>query len=136
MFSTMVGDEILATDSQGIPTRDWQPRAARGGTAPPARQIREVFFCATRDARDGVIYLKVVNTAGKAQRINVQISGAPKVRPEGEVVTLAAANLDDTNSLEQPRSIVPRMEKAHELGAQFTRDFPAYSVTVMKLRSK
>jgi hypothetical protein len=26
MFSTSHGDEILATDSQNIPTRDWQPR--------------------------------------------------------------------------------------------------------------
>jgi alpha-N-arabinofuranosidase len=29
MFSTMHGDEILATDSQNIPTRAWQPRASR-----------------------------------------------------------------------------------------------------------
>src|SRR5690348_18031357 len=26
MFSTMRGDEILATDSQNIPTREWRPR--------------------------------------------------------------------------------------------------------------
>jgi len=136
MFSTMHGDEILATDSQNIPTREWQPRAGRGGTPPPPRQIREVFFCATREARDGVIYLKVVNASGTAQRISVQISGASKIRPEGEVVTLAAATLNDTNSLEQPQNIVPRTEKAHDLSAQFTRDFPAYSVTVLKLRSK
>ena len=36
MFSTMHGDEILATDSQNIPTREWQPRAQRGVTAPAA----------------------------------------------------------------------------------------------------
>ena len=33
MFSTMHGDEILATDSQNIPTREWQPRAPRAGGA-------------------------------------------------------------------------------------------------------
>ena len=69
MFSTMHGDEILATDSQNIPTRDWQPRAGRGGAAPPPQQIREVFFDATRDSKSGMIYLKVVNAAGAAQRI-------------------------------------------------------------------
>jgi len=126
----------IAVCIKQVPTREWQPRAGRGGTPPPPRQIREVFFCATREARDGVIYLKVVNASGTAQRISVQISGASKIRPAGEVVTLAAATLNDTNSLEQPQNIVPRTEKALDLSAQFTRDFPAYSVTVLKLRSK
>ena len=41
MFSTLHGDEILATDSQDIPMRQWRPRARRGGNPPPARQLRE-----------------------------------------------------------------------------------------------
>lgn len=135
MFSTMLGNEILATDSQNIPTRAWQPRAARGGTPPPPRQIREVFFCATRDARTGVIYLKVVNTAGTPQRINVQIRGARSVRPKGEAVVLAAGKLDDTNSITEPTKVVPRTEKVNGLSADFTREFPAYSVTVLKLKT-
>ena len=65
MFSTMHGDEILATDSQNIPTREWQPRGPRGGGAAPSpRQLRQVFFDATRDSRSGIIYLKVVNAGG------------------------------------------------------------------------
>jgi alpha-N-arabinofuranosidase len=136
MFSTLHGDEILATDSQNLPTREWQPRAVRGGDAPPARHIRAVFFNATRDSKGGTIYLKVVNAAGTAQQISVQISGAPKIKPEAEVVTLAAITLDDTNSLEQPRHIVPRTDKVRNVSAHFTRDFPAYSVTVLRLRSK
>src|SRR5208282_4592613 len=56
MFSTMHGDEILATDSQNIPTRASQQRRARGGTA-STRQLREVFFDATRDSKSGIIYL-------------------------------------------------------------------------------
>jgi alpha-N-arabinofuranosidase len=136
MFSSMHGDEILATDAQNIPTRAWQPRAQRGGNAPPAQQIREVFFDATRDSRSGMIYLKVVNASATAQHASVRVNGAPKIRLEGEAVTLAGANLDDTNSLERPRSVVPRMEKVRGLSAKFTRDFPAYSVTVLKLRSR
>jgi alpha-L-arabinofuranosidase len=74
MFSTMHGSEILATDSQDIPTRTWQRQGRRGGTPAPAQQIREIFFDATRDRKSGIIYLKVVNTTGMAQRIQVQIS--------------------------------------------------------------
>jgi alpha-N-arabinofuranosidase len=136
MFSTMHGDEILATDSQNIPTREWQPRAQRNGVAPPPRQIREIFFDATRDHQSGIIYLKVVNEAGTAQRINIQISGCPNIGAEGESVCLAGTTPADTNSLEQPQKIIPRMEKAGNLSADFTREFPPYSVTVLKLKTK
>jgi alpha-N-arabinofuranosidase len=136
MFSTMVGDEILATDSQNIPMRQWQQRAVRGGNPPPPRQIREMFFSVTRDSTSGVIYLKVVNTSGAARPIKIQIDGAPKVDPEGEAVSLRATGLDDTNSLEQPQKLVPRTEKAGNLSENFSREFAPYSITVLKLKTK
>jgi enterochelin esterase-like enzyme len=136
MFSTMHGDEVLATDSQNIPTREWQPRAFRGGNPPPPRQLREIFFNATRDSKSGVIYLKVVNAAGTTQKINVQINGASDMEPEGEAVSLAASSPNDTNSLEQPQRIVPRTEKADHLSADFMREFPPYSISVLQLRSR
>jgi len=135
MFSTMVGDEILATDSQDIPTRTWQ-RRDRGGAVGTAQQIREVFFDATRDSKSGVIYLKVVNCSGAARPITIHLNGAPKIRPEGEMVSLVGKSLDDTNSIQDPRKVVPRTEKLSGLSADFTREFPAYSVTVLKLNSK
>jgi alpha-N-arabinofuranosidase len=135
MFSTMRGDEILATDSQNIPARQWQPRDFRGVTPPP-RQIRQVFSCATRDSKSGVIYLKVVNEAGTAQNINIQITGAPRIEPQGEAIVLAAGSPDDTNSLDQPEKVIPRAEKAGNLSANFTREFPPYSITVLKLKTK
>lgn len=135
MFSTMHGDEILATDSQNIPTREWQPRG-RGGVTPPPRQIRQIFFDATRDSKSGIIYLKVVNEDGAPQRINIQISGAPMIDGEAEMVCLAATSPTDTNSIEQPQKIVPRIEKANHLSANFTREFPPYSITVLKLKTK
>ncbi len=135
MFSTMRGDEILATRSQGIPTRASQGRGRRGAPG-AAQQVREVFFCATRDSRSGVIYLKVVNASGSARPVKVQIDGAQKIEPEGEAVILAADNLNDTNSPEQPRKIIPRTEKLDNLSATFTREFPAYSITVLKLNGR
>jgi alpha-N-arabinofuranosidase len=136
MFSSMHGDEILATDSQNIPTRDWQRPGRRGGAAGAAQQIREVFFDATRDAKSGIIYLKVVNINASPRRIQIQLSGAPKIKSDGEAVTLAASGLNDTNSMEQPRKVVPQTAKVSGLSADFTREFPAYSITVLKLKTK
>ena len=134
MFSTMHGDEVLATDSQNIPTRVWQ-RRGRGGAA-GAQQIREVFFCATRDRQSGTIYLKIVNCSEAARPIQVQINGAPTIESAGEAVVLAANKLDDTNSITEPNKVAPRTVKVDGLSANFTREFPAYSITVMKLKAK
>jgi len=136
MFSTIHGDQILATDSQKIPTREWQARAGRGGATPPARQIHEVFFDATRDSKSGIIYLKIVNEAGTAQRIEVQLNGCSSIAGTGDAVVLAASSPNDTNSIEQPEKIVPRTGKAENLGAKFTREVPPYSLTVLKLKTK
>jgi len=87
MFSTLHGDQILATDSQNIPTREGQPRAQSGGNVAP-RQLRQIFFDATRDNQSGIIYLKVVNAAGTAKQINIQINGAQKIEAEGEAVVI------------------------------------------------
>jgi len=51
-------------------------------------------------------------------------------------MSLAANSLDDTNSIEQPNKVVPRTEKADGLSANFTRQFPACSVTALKLVTK
>ncbi|SPE60858.1 Alpha-L-arabinofuranosidase domain protein [Verrucomicrobia bacterium] len=136
MFSIMHGDQILATDSQDIPTREWQPRAQRGGNPPPPRQIRQIFFDATRDSRSGLIYLKVVNEAGTAQRIDIQINGAAKIEPDGEAVSLTASSPNDTNSPEQPQKIVPRTQRVGDLSANIAREFPPYSITVLKIKTE
>jgi hypothetical protein len=50
--------------------------------------------------------------------------------------TLKASSPNDTNSLEEPQKIVPRTEKLNNLGADFTREFAPYSITVLKLKVK
>lgn len=58
------------------------------------------------------------------------------VEPEGEVVSLLGQSLEDTNSIEEPNNVVPRKEKLGGLNASLTRDFPAYSLTVIKVAAK
>ena len=109
---------------------------ARGGAPAPPQQLREVFFDATRDSKSGVIYLKVVNTAGTAQRDQRPDQRRETINAKGEAVVLAANSLDDTNSIDEPNKVVPRTEKVDGLGANFAREFPPYSVTVLKLKTK
>jgi len=140
MFSLNHGNEVLATDTQNVPTQTWQPPARRRNgadqPAPPAQQIRKLFFDATRDSQSGTIYVKVVNTLGTPQPVKIQISGAASVAAEGEAVVLKASRPEDTNSIQEPVKIVPVTEKVDGLGTEFTREFPPYSITVLKLKTK
>jgi alpha-N-arabinofuranosidase len=136
MFSTHHGDEILATDSQDIPTRNSQPRARRDGTLPPVQQITKLFFNATRDSQSGTVYLKVVNSLDTAQPVNIEIRGAAAIKPQGKAIVLKANKLSDTNTIREPTKIVPAEEEAGGLGASFTREFPPYSITVLELNTK
>ena len=135
MFSTMHGDEILATDSQNIRPAPGSGRLAAVAPLRAPEQLKEIFFVATREAKSGVIYLKVVNTAGSARQINIQIDGAPKLKSKGEAVVLAGKALDDTNSINTPESLIPHTEMVTGISSSFSRDFPPYSITVLKLKT-
>ena len=141
MFSTLHGDEILATDSQNLPTRDYQPpqRTHNGvpqGPRPPMQQIPQIFFDATRDSTTGKIYVKIVNETGTPQPVQIQIGGTTSVEAEGTATVLKAESPDDTNSIQEPEKIVPVTEQVNGLGTDFTRTFPPYSITVLELRAK
>ena len=140
MFNTHHGDEVLATDSQGIPTYAWQPPARRRNgveqSRPPEQQVPTLFFNATRDRATGLIYLKIVNRLGTPQSVKVEITGIPAVDPEGTAMVLKANSPDDTNSLLEPTKIVPVTESVDGLGTEFTREFPPYSITVLELKTK
>jgi alpha-L-arabinofuranosidase len=134
MFSTRHGDDVLATDSQDIRTYTWQPPRGRNGATTP-RQVPSLFFDATRDSQSGTIFLKVVNRNGTPQPIHVKISGVNNVEPSAEAVVLSAGSPDDTNSIQEPVKIIPVTSNVDGLGADFTRDFPPFSITILELKT-
>ncbi len=139
MFSSLHGDNVLATDSQNIPTYDWKvPARRRNGVDQPAstKQVPTLFFDATRDSSSGTIYLKVVNRAAAPQPVKVEISGDDFVKSKGVATVLKAASPEETNSLQEPKKIVPVTEKAKGLGANFMRTFPPFSITVLELKDR
>ena len=140
MFSTRHGDEILATDSQDIPTQSWQPPARRRNgveqPAGPAVELRKVFFNATRDRQAGTIFLKLVNSLGAAQPVKIEVSGANNIADQGTLTVLKAETPDDTNSIQEPTKIVPVTETISGLSSNFTRTLPPYSISVLELKTK
>jgi alpha-L-arabinofuranosidase len=117
MFNTHLGDEILATAAQDLPAQ-------------------KIFFDATRDSRTGTIFLKVVNTLDTPQPVQIQISGAQKISAKGAATVLKAKSPEETNSIQDPKKIIPAVEKIGGLSNDFTRKFPPYSITVLELKTE
>jgi len=142
MFNTHLGDSVLSVTSENIPTQAWQPPSRRTkpgeppAIPPPLRQVLTLFYVATLDSKSGTIYLKVVNTAGTAQSVQINLKGVAHVAPEGTLITLSSANPRDTNSITEPTKIVPVISKADGLGNTFTQTFAPYSVNVLQIETK
>jgi alpha-N-arabinofuranosidase len=147
MFSQHHGDVVLASEEANIPTWTWQPPTPRArapqpaaGAAPPPppppQQVPSLFYDVTRDSGSGKIFLKVVNRNGTPQPVKIAITGVASVAPEGEAVVMKASSPTDTNTIDDPKKIVPVTEKAIGLSTNFTREFPAYSITVLELQAK
>jgi len=98
------------------------------------QQVPTLFVNATRDSKSGTIYLKVVNRAGSPQPVRVEFSGLASLDAKGQAITMAAASPEDTNTIKEPAKIVPVTTSVEGLGTTFTRTFPPYSITVLKMR--
>jgi alpha-L-arabinofuranosidase len=141
MFNTHLGDGVLSVTSENIPTQTWQPptpkaKPGQPPAPPPPEQIPTLFYVATKDGKSGAIYLKVVNTVGTAQSVQINIQGATGIAPEGTLTTVSSASPTDTNSITEPGKIVPVTSKASGLGSTFTQTFAPYSINVLDIEAK
>jgi alpha-N-arabinofuranosidase len=143
MFSNNHGDTVLAASAENIPSRPMPVprRGGRRGAVADANQpvqtrdVPSLFYNATRDSATGTIYVKVVNAVGTPQPVRVQISGVA-VEPTGQAIEMKGEATEATNSITEPTKIVPVTTKIDGLSTDFTRTFPPYSITVLKLKAK
>ena len=140
LFSRHQGDEVLSTAVDNLPTYQWQPPAKKGSKPdqplPPVRQVKSLFYSATREIASGKIIVKIVNRADASQGVKIEISGVKAVAAQGTATVLKADNRDATNSIDAPKKVVPVTEKVKGLGTRFTRTFPPCSITILELEAK
>jgi alpha-L-arabinofuranosidase len=136
MFNTYLGDTVAHIAAENIPTQEWKRSAGKNGVPLPPKQVPTLFFVATRANGTGTIYLKLVNTAGTAQTVQIVMKGAASVAPDGVSVVLTSADPKDTNSITEPKKVVPVTEKINGLGQSFSRTFAPYSVNVLQIEAR
>lgn len=98
--------------------------------APPAK----VFQVVTRDERTGDLVAKVVNTSTSPVRTQVEVADA-QLESTATVTTLTAPSTASTNTKAAPSTIKPRTREVQGISSSFVYEFPASSVTFIRMRT-
>lgn len=93
--------------------------------------VEPLYQVVSKDGDTGDIVIKAVNVQDTALRAAVDLGGA-KIAPEA-VVTSIVGDPAAVNSLAEPTKIAPVEREVSGFSASFTYDFPAHSVTFIRL---
>jgi alpha-N-arabinofuranosidase len=113
MFSTHLGTEIV----------DYRLADA------PAR----VFVVAERDEAAHKLIVKVVNANSTPQPLAIDLTGVKKIAPEATLITMSGKTPNATNSITDPKAVVPVSHSITVSGPKFTQTFAPYSVNVLEV---
>lgn len=94
----------------------------------------KLFQVVTRDKASGDLVAKVVNTSTRPVRTAVDVSDVG-IKGAGKVTQLTASSLTDTNSKSSPTKVVPVTTGLNGLSDAFTYEFPASSVTFLRMET-
>ena len=135
LFGNLLGDKIVPITANHIPT---QPKpltkrdSADGIKAAP--QVPTVFYSATMDEKSGTVYLKLVNTTGKKQLVNINLNGVAIISPQATLLVIKGSKPEDTNTIMEPKKIVPASSVISGVASKFKRTLEPYSVSVFQMQ--
>jgi alpha-N-arabinofuranosidase len=113
LFGSYLGTEVVATT------------LTNGGP--------RVYASVTRDEKLHKLFVKVVNASSEAQSLSIALSGVVKVGPEAKLITLSGKTPNATNSITNPKAIVPVERKIQVPGPKFVQRFAPYSINVLEM---
>jgi alpha-L-arabinofuranosidase len=93
---------------------------------------QEIAAVAGCDLKTGETILKVVNASAKPRALRIEQRGLSAGKISGRAVVLASQSARDENSFEAPIRVLPQSEQFAAESPDFTRTFPANSITVLR----
>jgi alpha-L-arabinofuranosidase len=122
LFSRNRGDVVLPTELEGI------GKSATG--------VEDLYASATHDDSAGEIIIKVVNPGDAASGAQINLHGLAGVNPEAREIVLGSGNLQDENSMANPRAVAPVESDFSIAGTSFTHSFQPHSMTVLRIKTR
>jgi len=92
-----------------------------------------VFTSVTRDDARRKLFVKVVNASSEAAPLSIALSGIATLKPEATLVTLSGKTPNATNSITNPKSVVPVEHKITATGTKLQQSFAPYSINALEL---
>jgi alpha-N-arabinofuranosidase len=92
-----------------------------------------VYTSVTRDAKLHKLFVKVVNASSDAQPLAIALEGVGSVKKQATLTTLSGKTPNATNSITNPRAIVPVEHQIEVGGPKFEQRFAPYSINVIEL---
>jgi alpha-L-arabinofuranosidase len=99
----------------------------------PAYYVQKMF---SLNHGDSVVSITTQGVPTRKCQPPAGLGGVAAIAPKGQLVALTGSGPEDTNSITQPAKILPVTTSAEGLGADFTRTFPPYSVSVLLMKGK
>ncbi|MFL6414409.1 MAG: alpha-L-arabinofuranosidase C-terminal domain-containing protein [Bryobacteraceae bacterium] len=94
------------------------------------------FYSATSSANPGKACLKLVNAASAAQPVTITLNGLGNGPHEARIQTLKGNTIWATNTINDPKRIVPAQSTATLNGERLEHVLPPYSIQVLEVELK
>jgi len=136
LFGNYLGNKIVPMTAENIPTQP-RPLTRRDSTdgVTTAPQVPTVFYSATKDEKTGIIYLKVVNTLGKQQAVEINLKGVGKISADAIMIVIKGDKPEDTNTIIEPGKVMPFTSKINGVASTFIRTLDPYSVSILQIQT-
>lgn len=136
MYSEYLGDKILPVSAENIPVQ-YRPMSKRDSTNVnyKPKAIPVLFYSATMDESSGKVFLKVVNTTGKKIPVNIKLKGVKKIASTATFVVLKGVKPEDTNTINNPKNIVPVTSTIKGVKTDFNNVLDPYSINIFQLET-
>jgi alpha-N-arabinofuranosidase len=116
LFAEKIGDEV--------------PESSMTGAGP------RVAYSVTTDKAKGKVYLKIVNGVPTPQAVEIDLNGVGSITGPAKVTQLHALSPADTNTITEPKHIVPTESTIAVSGKSLKHTMPGYSFEVIELSTK
>jgi len=133
MFSNNRGDTVLPVELTGEGADRSLPPATQPADANQS-PTPAMFATASRVDATGQVIVKFVNAGPSPAKLTVTLQGVQTV--SGGTEDVLSGQLTDVNSVAEPTKVEPKTEPVAGAGVKFTHEFPANSITVMRLDAK
>ncbi len=93
-----------------------------------------LYASSVLDKNSGELIIKIVNTLGKAQTVEINVEGAKRLATKAKLTILQNDNLNAENSLEKPSVVAPKEKNLEIIGKKINLNLEAYSFVILKVK--